>query len=60
MSTWAKVINMGLGVLMVVYSVFSFFSVALDVFDASLRCSGRMGLPACSLFDKSAFNVGFV
>ncbi len=35
LSTWAKVINMGLGVLMVVYSVFTFFSVALDLFDAS-------------------------
>ena len=35
MSTWAKVINMGLGVLMVIYSIFTFFSVALDIFDAS-------------------------
>ena len=35
LSTWAKVINMGLGVLMVIYSVFTFFSIALDIFDAS-------------------------
>ena len=35
LSTWAKVINMALGALMVFYSIISFFSVALDVFDAS-------------------------
>ena len=35
LSTWAKIINMCLGALMVFYSIFSFFSVALDIFDAS-------------------------
>ncbi len=34
-STWAKFINMGLGALMVFYSIITFFSVALDIFDAS-------------------------
>ena len=34
-STLAKILNMGLGALMVVYSVFTIFSVALDIFDAS-------------------------
>ena len=28
-STWAKVVNMGLGVLMIVYSFFTFFSLSL-------------------------------
>ena len=35
LSSWAKIINMCLGGLMVFYSIISFFSVALDVFDAS-------------------------
>ena len=34
-STWAKLINMGLGALMVFYSFMTFFTIALDIFDAS-------------------------
>ena len=33
--TWAKALNMGLGALMIVYSFLTFFSIALDIFDAS-------------------------
>ena len=35
LSTWAKIANMGLGVAMIVYSVLTFFTIALDIFDAS-------------------------
>ena len=35
LSTWAKILNMGLGVIMIVYSIMTFFTIALDVFDAS-------------------------
>ena len=35
LSTWAKLINVGLGCAMVFFSVFSFFNVATDVLDAS-------------------------
>ena len=34
-STWAKIVNMGLGVLMIFYSVITFFSIAVDIFEAS-------------------------
>ena len=34
-STWAKIINMVLGLVMIVYGVLTLFTVALDVFDAS-------------------------
>ena len=32
-STWIKILNMILGILMVVYSVLTIFTVALDLFD---------------------------
>ena len=35
LSTWAKIVNMGLGALMVFYSVITFFTIAVDIFDAS-------------------------
>ena len=35
LSTWAKVINMGLGALMIFYSIFTFFTVLGAVFDVS-------------------------
>ena len=35
LSTWAKLINVCLGVGMVLFSVFSFFSIPTDVVDAT-------------------------
>ena len=35
LSTLAKVVNMLLGALMVLYSFLTFFTIALDIFDAS-------------------------
>mgnify|MGYP000123658434 CR=1 FL=1 len=35
LSTWAKIINMALGVIMIVYSILTFFTIAVDIFDAS-------------------------
>ena len=34
-SMLAKLINVGLGILMIFFSIFSFFTIALDIFDAS-------------------------
>ena len=35
LSTWAKVINMGLGALMIFYSIFTFVTVIGAAFDVS-------------------------
>ena len=33
LSTWAKIANMVLGAIMIFYSIITFFTVALDIFD---------------------------
>ena len=33
LSTWAKIANMLLGALMIFYSIITFFTIALDIFD---------------------------
>ena len=35
LTTWAKILNMGLGAAMVTYSILTMFTVALDAFSSS-------------------------